>query len=67
MSTNAARALAPRSGERAQDSTNNLVRVRGATNCPSPQPSPRSAAASRGEGAHRVYRTFIVAMSRFPC
>ena len=43
MSTNAARALAPRSGERAQDSTNNLVRVRGATNCPSPQPSPRFA------------------------
>src|SRR5262249_34092142 len=30
-------------GERAQDSTNNFVRVRGATSCPSPQPSPRSA------------------------
>jgi hypothetical protein len=39
----AARALAPqaeRSGERAQDSTNNLVRVRGATSCPSPNPLP---------------------------
>src|SRR5436190_23245816 len=46
-------ALAPRSGERAQDSTNNLDRVRGAANCPSPQPSPRSLR-SRGEGAHRV-------------
>src|SRR5258708_25371525 len=49
------------SGERAQDSTNKLVRVRGATSCPSPQPSPRSArfrGRSRGEGAHRVGRTF---------
>jgi hypothetical protein len=29
-----ASALAPQSGERAQDSTYNLVRVRGATSCP---------------------------------
>ena len=43
MSTNAARALAPPSGQGAQDSSNSLVRVRGAANCPSPQPSPRSA------------------------
>ena len=61
----AARALAPRSGERAQDSTNNLVRVRGATSCPSPQPSPRSAGrgsiprsplASRGSRARGYVR-----------
>jgi hypothetical protein len=32
--TIAARALARRSGERAQDSTNNPARVRGATSCP---------------------------------
>src|SRR5262249_32168810 len=61
----AARALAPqaeRSGERAQDSSNNLVRVRGATSCPSPHPSPRSAAL-RGAREHAE----LAARSPSPC
>ena len=55
----AARALAPRSGERAQDSTNNLVRVRGATNCPSPQPSPRSAGRGSAPRLPRVHAAHV--------
>src|SRR5262249_21570461 len=50
----AARALAPRSGERAQDSSSNLVRVRGTTSCPSPQPSPRSPRFRGGHGAREL-------------
>src|SRR5262249_25168269 len=45
------RALAPRGaplcGERAQDSTNNLVRVRGATSCPHSNSLPASGGGSR--------------------